>query len=60
MRVFRVWSAFVALALRADAGVAGFPSVGLAQGTVIGRYDGSNGSVFLGIPYAATTAGENR
>lgn len=36
------------------------PSVRLAQGTVNGRYEGQNLSVFLGIPYAATTAGENR
>ncbi|CZT18161.1 related to triacylglycerol lipase II precursor [Ramularia collo-cygni] len=36
------------------------PSVRLTQGVVSGKYDASNNSVFLGIPYAATTAGENR
>lgn len=36
------------------------PSAVLPQGTVTGFRDASQNSVFLGIPFAATTGGENR
>ena len=36
------------------------PTAFTAQGTVNGFTDANGNSVFLGIPYAATTAGENR
>lgn len=36
------------------------PQATVAQGLVEGFLDSSDNSVFLGIPYAATTGGENR
>ena len=36
------------------------PTAFTAQGTVNGFTDANGNSVFLGIPYAATTAGDNR
>lgn len=36
------------------------PHVALSQGVVEGFRDSSNNSVFLGIPFAATTGGQNR
>ncbi|KAH7157803.1 Alpha/Beta hydrolase protein [Dactylonectria estremocensis] len=36
------------------------PSAYLPQGTVVGKRDDSLNSVFLGIPYAQTTGGDNR
>lgn len=36
------------------------PTAFTAQGTVNGFTDANGNSVFLGIPYAASTAGQNR
>ena len=36
------------------------PTAFTAQGTVNGFTDANGNSVFLGIPYAASTAGDNR
>ena len=36
------------------------PTIAIPQGTVKGFADKSGNSVFLGIPFAATTGGENR
>lgn len=36
------------------------PLASLEQGTVRGFHDNHTNSVFLGVPYAATTGGENR
>ena len=36
------------------------PSVAISQGTVNGFRDASGNSVYLGIPFAAATGGENR
>lgn len=36
------------------------PSVAIDQGTITGFTDASGNSVFLGIPFAETTGGENR
>lgn len=40
--------------------VGGAPRVKLHQATVEGFFDLHNNTVFLGIPFAATTGGENR
>ncbi|KAF6805732.1 acetylcholinesterase precursor [Colletotrichum sojae] len=53
----------VSLFPRAASGAAcprAVPSAVLPQGTVTGFRDASQNSVFLGIPFAATTGGENR
>jgi hypothetical protein len=42
------------------AGKADATTVSLAQGTVKGSTDSYGNSVFLGIPFAATTGGDNR
>jgi hypothetical protein len=36
------------------------PRVSLEQGDILGFRDNHTNSVFLGVPYAATTGGENR
>lgn len=36
------------------------PSATISQGTVKGARDTSGNSVYLGIPFAATTGGDNR
>jgi hypothetical protein len=36
------------------------PHVNLDQGGVLGFRDGHANSVFLGVPYAASTGGQNR
>lgn len=41
-------------------GCASQPSVTLPQGTVKGFRDASGSSIYLGVPFAATTGGENR
>lgn len=41
-------------------GCASQPSVTIAQGTVKGLRDASGSSIYLGIPFAATTGGDNR
>lgn len=40
--------------------VGGAPRVQLPQATVEGFFDLHNNTVFLGIPFAATTGGSNR
>jgi hypothetical protein len=36
------------------------PRVSLEQGDILGFRDNHTNSVFLGVPFAATTGGENR
>ncbi|KAI0470565.1 Alpha/Beta hydrolase protein [Xylariaceae sp. FL0804] len=57
------WLASAALAASAQASAArrsAAPAVVLPQGTVQGLQDSSGNSVYLGIPFAATTGGQNR
>jgi len=42
------------------AGPGGAPCASIQQGQVIGTRDASGNSVFLGVPFAATTGGKNR
>lgn len=53
-------AAALALAITTATASCAQPSASLAQGVISGFTDSHNNSIFLGIPFAQTTGGQNR